>query len=84
MIVCSVLYPRRGARPARVLGSLAAIGGGILQHALDQNFYDHFDPNERHIALLRLLIDLERGLMATGEIGPENAFIFADTAVTAA
>ncbi|SHL53254.1 Methyltransferase domain-containing protein [Bradyrhizobium lablabi] len=63
---------------ARVL----PFGGGILQHALDQNFYDHFDPaNKRHAALLQLLTDLERGLMAAGEIGPENAFIFADTAV---
>jgi hypothetical protein len=60
-------------------------GGGILQHALDQNFYDHFDPaNKRHTALLQLLTDLERGLMAAGEIGPENAFIFADTAQTVA
>jgi SAM-dependent methyltransferase len=60
-------------------------GGGILQHALDQNFYDHFNPaDKRHAALLQLMIDLERGLMATGEIGPENAFIFADTTATAA
>jgi SAM-dependent methyltransferase len=55
-------------------------GGGILQHALDQNFYDHFDPtNERHVALLHMLLDLERALMQTAEIGPENAFIFAKT-----
>jgi hypothetical protein len=33
--------------------------------------------------LLQLLIDQERGLMATGEIGPENAFIFADMTVPA-
>jgi SAM-dependent methyltransferase len=59
-------------------------GGGILQHALDQNFYDHFEPaNQRHTALLRLMVDLERSLMEMGEIGPENAFIFADTAATA-
>jgi len=59
-------------------------GGGILQHALDQNFYDHFDvTNQRHTALLKLLCDLERTLMEIGEIGPENAFIFADTAAVA-
>jgi hypothetical protein len=55
-------------------------GGGILQHALDQNFYDHFDPtNKRHVALLHMLFDLERALMEMAEIGPENAFIFAKT-----
>jgi hypothetical protein len=59
-------------------------GGGILQHALDQNFYDHFDPaNRRHAELLQLLINTERTLMKAGEIGPENAFFFADTACTA-
>ena len=59
-------------------------GGGILQHALDQNFYDHFDPaNQRHAELLQLLINTERTLMKAGEIGPENAFFFADTACTA-
>ena len=59
-------------------------GGGILQHALDQNFYDHFDvTNQRHTALLKLLCDLERTLMEIGEIGPENAFIFADTVAVA-
>ncbi len=54
------------------------IGGGILQNALDINFYDNFDrANPRHQHCLEMLIEIEKAFMRTGEIGPENAVIFA-------
>ena len=53
-------------------------GGGILQHALDEAFYKNYDHgNPLHVKCLRMLCQLERHLMDTGEIGIENAFIIA-------
>lgn len=54
------------------------MGGGILQHALDERFYTGFDPSSPlHGAVLELLHGMERKLMDLGEIGIENAFIVA-------
>lgn len=54
-------------------------GGGILQHALDNNFYDRFDSsNPKHLKTLDILCQLERGLMEMDELGAENAFIVAE------
>lgn len=53
-------------------------GGGILQHALDERFYENFDAtNPTHISTLEVLCQLERHFMKTGEIGAENAFLIA-------
>lgn len=51
-------------------------GGGILQHALNVNFYSNFNKNNpNHIKCLELLCSIERHFMATNEIGVENAFL---------
>ena len=53
-------------------------GGGILQHALDNNFYDRFDGNNAtHARTLQLLRELEAAFVESGEIGIENAFLIA-------
>ncbi|MGC2457084.1 MAG: methyltransferase domain-containing protein [Gallionellaceae bacterium] len=53
-------------------------GGGILQHALDDRFYENFDKiNPTHVSTLETLCQLERHFMQTGEIGSENAFLIA-------
>lgn len=53
-------------------------GGGILQHAFDNNFYDRFDGNnDLHARTLRLLRELEVAFIESGEIGIENAFLIA-------
>lgn len=54
------------------------IGGGILQHALDANFYQNYDmSNPIHRSRYELLCSVERHLMQAGDIGIENAFIIA-------
>lgn len=56
--------------------SIYPIGGGILQHALDEKFYTAFDAtNPRHVEVLRILSEMEHSFMRVGEIGIENAFI---------
>jgi SAM-dependent methyltransferase len=53
-------------------------GGGILQNALDENFYDNFDrDNPLHVKTLELLCHIEQHFMATGEVNSDNAFIIA-------
>lgn len=53
-------------------------GGGILQHALDENYYVNFDAdNPLHTKNFAMLCNLEKHFMDTGEIGMENAFIVA-------
>jgi hypothetical protein len=53
-------------------------GGGILQHALDTNYYANFDAsNPVHSKNLEMLCSLEKHFMDTGEIDIENAFIIA-------
>lgn len=53
-------------------------GGGILMHALDNNFYTYFDKdNPLHTKSLEMLCQLEKHFMDTGEIDIENAFIIA-------
>lgn len=52
-------------------------GGGILQHAIDENFFHNFNSkNLRHQNALKRLQNMERELTASGEICDENAFIF--------
>lgn len=54
------------------------LGGGILRHALDANFYRYYDENDpRHRSRYELICAVERHLMRTGDIGIENAFIIA-------
>jgi SAM-dependent methyltransferase len=54
------------------------MGGGLLEYALDQKFYERFDENnERHRSGFKLVCDMERHYMATGEIGNDFAFIIA-------
>jgi hypothetical protein len=54
-------------------------GGGILQYALDENFYDNFDSqNPIHTKCFELLCFIERHYMNTGEIGINQAFIIAN------
>jgi len=53
-------------------------GGGVLRYALDEGFYDGFDPdNSRHEEVLSLVCTIERTLMECGELGPEHAIIIA-------
>ena len=53
-------------------------GGGILQHALDNNFYDKFETsNPKHLKARSILCQLEKGLMDMNELSIENAFIVA-------
>lgn len=53
-------------------------GGGIMQHALDKDFYNHFNnKNLLHLKSLEMLYYLERHFMDTGEIDIENAYIIA-------
>jgi hypothetical protein len=53
-------------------------GGGILQYALDSNFYSFFDgTNPVHTRTLSLLRHIEQSLMEMGELGAENAFLTA-------
>jgi len=54
------------------------MGGGLLEFALDLQFYQRFDAsNERHRRDFEFLCDMERHYMATGEIGSDFAFIIA-------
>jgi ubiquinone/menaquinone biosynthesis C-methylase UbiE len=53
-------------------------GGGILMHALGENFFTNLDAkNPLHTKCLEMLFQLERHFMDTGEISIENAFIIA-------
>ena len=53
-------------------------GGGILQHALDNKFYDLFDKtNPRHVKTIEILRQLEIHFMQTDELGIENAIVIA-------
>jgi SAM-dependent methyltransferase len=54
------------------------MGGGLLEFALDAQFYQRFDAsNERHRRDFQFLCDMERHYMATGEIGSDFALIIA-------
>lgn len=54
------------------------LGGGILQHALDECFYENFDvKNLGHVNALNRLCEIEKNLMLTDDIGIENAIIVA-------
>ena len=51
-------------------------GGSILFYALDQVFYENFDPaNEAHCKILEMLFGIEDALIETGEIANDNAHI---------
>jgi hypothetical protein len=51
-------------------------GGGILQYALDENFYACFDANNPlHAKSLEMLCQLERHFLDTGEMGDDYAFM---------
>lgn len=52
------------------------LGGGVLHHGLDANFYLNFDDsNPQHQKCLELLCSTERQLMENGEIGLDSAFL---------
>ena len=58
-------------------------GGGILQYALDEDFYKNFNVNNpAHSRSLDMLCHIERQFMDAGEIGIENAFIIAGNPVS--
>lgn len=77
--------PSEGIRSAEIIPlskkyfpdiEIRPFGGGILQHALDVNFYANFNKNNpNHVKCLELLCSIERHFMATKEIGAENAFL---------
>jgi len=51
-------------------------GGSILMYALDSKFYNNFDhKNTLHQKLLELVFQIEDNLIASGEIGSDNAHI---------
>lgn len=53
-------------------------GGGILQYALDTEFYANFDINNAtHVRTLEMLRQLERHFVCTQEVDINNAFIIA-------
>lgn len=80
--------PSEGVRSDEILPILTAkflnakvlpMGGGILQHALDSNFYKRFDPgNTVHVTCFELLCNIERMYMNLNVLGPENVFIIAE------
>jgi ubiquinone/menaquinone biosynthesis C-methylase UbiE len=50
--------------------------GSILFYALDEIFYDNFDPaNPKHRQTLELLFNIEDAMIAAGELQNENAHI---------
>lgn len=54
-------------------------GGAMLAYALDSAFYTNFDPRDsRHCAVLDLLCDIERRLIALGDLPTEHAIIVAE------
>lgn len=54
------------------------MGGGLLEFALDEQFYEKFDSsNERHRRDFEFLCDMERHYMSTGEIGSDFVLIIA-------
>jgi SAM-dependent methyltransferase len=79
--------PSEGVRSSEIVplflkyfpdAEIRPFGGGILQHALDEKFYECFDMSKPlHTRSLKMLCELERHFMDTGEIGIENAFIIA-------
>ena len=81
------LDPSEGVRSAEIIPlvkhyfpnvEVRPFGGGILQYALDENFYRNYDAkNPTHARSLEILWRLERQFMETGEISIENAFIIA-------
>jgi hypothetical protein len=51
-------------------------GGSILFYALDDEFFNNFNPNnENHIEILNLLFQIEDYFIRSGEIGNDNAHI---------
>jgi hypothetical protein len=57
---------------------VCSFGGGILQHALDNNFYEIFDKNNpKHVNTIKLLRQLEMHYMQAKELDIENAFLIA-------
>lgn len=50
--------------------------GSILQHALDMEFYTHYDStNPKHRTILQMLFNIESSLATAGEISQDNAHI---------
>jgi len=51
-------------------------GGSLLYYALDQVFYENYDPaDEAHVRILDMLFCIEDALIGTGEIANDNAHI---------
>jgi ubiquinone/menaquinone biosynthesis C-methylase UbiE len=50
--------------------------GSVLMYALDEEYYDNYDPNNpHHNTLLELLFHIEDALIAIGELSRDNAHI---------
>lgn len=57
-------------------------GGSILFYALDEAFYENFNPqNSSHVKVLECLFAMEGLLIASGEIQSDNAHIISQKAV---
>jgi SAM-dependent methyltransferase len=79
--------PSEGVRAAEIVPVLESVfgevdvryyNGSILPHALDRGFYERFDPaDELHVRLLDILVRLESGLVASGQIEPHHAALVA-------
>ena len=53
-------------------------GAAMLAYAIDGRFFENFDPeNPVHTGLLQRLCSLEEFLLASGEVAPEYALLFA-------
>jgi SAM-dependent methyltransferase len=86
--------PSEGVRAGEIIPCLRTVfgqlrvfpfGGGLLQYAMDENFYNRFDAaNPKHVACMNRLSALEKSLMASGEIETENAFIIAEKPASSA
>ena len=79
--------PSEGVRAEEIIAVLRdtfdeievrGFGGSLLQWALDPTFYERFDESaETDARVLATLVELERGLIASGELEHANSIIFA-------
>lgn len=83
----TVIDPSEGVRSDEIIPAIAAVfddvdiryyNGSVLLYALDPTFYRNFDPsNPQDRRLLETLIEIERGLIDSGELQSDHAHIIA-------